>query len=193
MTDKGMSDKTPRKKPEALTSIVRIAGKDINGSLNIQRGLESIRGIGANTAKIFANIIENNLGIDKRTIIGNLNEKQIEDIEGILKTPSNFKIPLFLYNRRKNSEDGQNLHMIGNDLLFAVKQDINKQITIKTWRGFRHQYGLKVRGQSTRSTGRSGTTVGVLKKGIKMQMKQTQASASATSKFKQPEKPAAKK
>ncbi len=160
---------TPRKKPENLTSIVRIAGKDINGSLNIERGLQSIKGIGANTAKIFANAIESKLGIDKNTTIGSLNEEQINKIETVLKSPSQLNIPTFIYNRRKNSENGQDMHIIGNDLLFAVRQDINKQITIKTWRGFRHQYGLKVRGQSTRSTGRSGTTVGVLKKAIKAQ------------------------
>ncbi|MCL4380962.1 MAG: 30S ribosomal protein S13 [Candidatus Marsarchaeota archaeon] len=166
-----MAEKTPapRKKPENPTSIVRIAGKDINGALNIERGLQSIKGIGANTAKIFANAIESKLGIDKNTTIGSLSDTQIDNIEAVLKAPSQLNMPAFLYNRRKNSENGQDMHIIGNDLLFAVRQDINKQITIKTWRGFRHQYGLKVRGQSTRSTGRSGTTVGVLKKAIKAQ------------------------
>ena len=33
-------------------------------------------------------------------------------------------------------------------------------------RGFRHQYGQKVRGQKTRSTGRTGSTVGVVKKSL---------------------------
>jgi small subunit ribosomal protein S13 len=35
---------------------------------------------------------------------------------------------------------------------------------IRTWKGIRHSLGLKVRGQRTRTTGRSGKAVGVKKK-----------------------------
>ena len=34
-----------------------------------------------------------------------------------------------------------------------------------SWRGYRHLYGLKVRGQRTRCTGRKGGAVGVAKGG----------------------------
>ena len=35
---------------------------------------------------------------------------------------------------------------------------------IRTHRGLRHYWGLKVRGQRTKTTGRRGATVGVTKK-----------------------------
>ena len=35
---------------------------------------------------------------------------------------------------------------------------------IKTHKGIRHHWGLKVRGQRTKTTGRRGATVGVTKK-----------------------------
>ena len=35
---------------------------------------------------------------------------------------------------------------------------------IRSWKGIRHSIGLKVRGQRTRTTGRSGKAVGVKKK-----------------------------
>ncbi|MCL4383047.1 MAG: 30S ribosomal protein S13 [Candidatus Marsarchaeota archaeon] len=161
-----MADKIQRKK-ENISSIIRIAGKDINGSLNIERSLQGIKGIGANMAKILSNTIEKELNINKSATIGSLSEDQIENIENILKTPLKYNIPKFLLNRRKNNETGEDSHVIGNDLIFASRQDINRYVTLKTWRGFRHQYGLKVRGQSTRSTGRTGTSIGVVKKALK--------------------------
>jgi small subunit ribosomal protein S13 len=36
----------------------------------------------------------------------------------------------------------------------------------KSWRGYRHAYGLKVRGQRTKTTGRAGKALGVKKKEI---------------------------
>jgi small subunit ribosomal protein S13 len=38
---------------------------------------------------------------------------------------------------------------------------------MNSWRGYRHAYGLKVRGQRTRSTGRKGKAVGVKVKKLK--------------------------
>jgi small subunit ribosomal protein S13 len=32
---------------------------------------------------------------------------------------------------------------------------------MKSWRGYRHAYGLKVRGQRTRTTARKGKAIGV--------------------------------
>jgi small subunit ribosomal protein S13 len=47
-----------------------------------------------------------------------------------------------------------------------VRQDIDHEKESNTWKGYRHAYGQKVRGQRTRSTGRTGMTVGVLRKAV---------------------------
>jgi small subunit ribosomal protein S13 len=47
--------------------------------------------------------------------------------------------------------------------VLTVKSDIDLMKEIKCWRGIRHMLGLKVRGQRTRTTGRTGITVGVKK------------------------------
>ena len=60
-------------------------------------------------------------------------------------------------------ETGKNIHIVSNDLIFNTRQDVSRDVANGTWRGFRHQYGQKVRGQHTRSTGRTGATVGVTK------------------------------
>jgi len=72
-----------------------------------------------------------------------------------------FGIPNWMLNRRKDLETGKDLHLIGSDLEFRVKQDIEFMKSIKSWKGWRHSLGLKVRGQRTRTTGRTGRTVGV--------------------------------
>ncbi|MHB1830644.1 MAG: 30S ribosomal protein S13 [Candidatus Micrarchaeaceae archaeon] len=158
-------------------SIVRIAGRDIDGDLNIQDALMQIKGVGYNLASALAISIRDMYNIPKSTTIGSLDEEGIEKIEGLLKDPKQAKIPLYLLNRRNDRETGENLHLVGTDLIVKVKQDIDNDIKIQSWRGFRHRWGQKVRGQKTRSTGRTGATVGVTKKAAEEAQKAAKAPA----------------
>jgi small subunit ribosomal protein S13 len=45
-----------------------------------------------------------------------------------------------------------------------VRDDINYMKMIRCYRGIRHEKGQKVRGQRTRSNGRTGMAAGVIKK-----------------------------
>ena len=60
-------------------------------------------------------------------------------------------------------DDGSNNHMITSDLDFAASNDIEREKLVMSWRGYRHMFGLRVRGQCTRTTGRRGGAVGVKK------------------------------
>jgi small subunit ribosomal protein S13 len=53
--------------------------------------------------------------------------------------------------------------MITSDLDFAASNDIEREKLVMSWRGYRHMFGLRVRGQCTRTTGRRGGAVGVKK------------------------------
>jgi small subunit ribosomal protein S13 len=44
------------------------------------------------------------------------------------------------------------------------EEDINLMRKIRCYKGIRHETGQKVRGQRTKSTGRTGLTVGVKRK-----------------------------
>jgi len=155
-------------------SIVRIAGRDVNGNFKIVKALIQIKGIGNTLAEAIANVAEEKFGIDKSTRIGMLPEDKISNLEAIIKNPLKFGLPEYLLDRRKDRETGESMHLIGSDLTVKVKQDIDYDIKIQTWRGFRHQYGQKVRGQRTRSTGRTGATVGVTKKAVEQAKKATE-------------------
>src|SRR5207245_8674424 len=73
--------------------------------------------------------------------------------------------PSWFLNRRKDIDSGKDLHLITSDIEFNVRNDIEREKNMNSWRGFRHTYGLKVRGQRTRTTGRKGGAVGVRKGG----------------------------
>ncbi|HVC58305.1 MAG TPA: 30S ribosomal protein S13 [Candidatus Acidoferrales bacterium] len=167
-----------------VSSIVRVAGKDVNGSLNMQRALSKVKGIGMNMSRALSLVIEEKLAIPRSTEIGTLSEKQMEDVEAIIKEPASAGIPDFMLNRNKDMETGKTMHFVSNDLMFATRQDIARDVTLKDWRGHKHQYGQKVRGQRTRSTGRTGVTVGVTKKAIAAAAKPATAGAPGAEKKK---------
>ena len=140
--------------------VVRIAGTDIDGLLKVPYGLAKIKGIGYNLALALCR----KLGIDPQKRIGYLTEAEVKKIEDVLKDLRAAGFPGWILNRRKDYDSGKDLHLIGADLIFYVKQDIEREKRIRSWRGIRHALGYKVRGQRTRTTGRLGPTVGVRRK-----------------------------
>ena len=141
--------------------IVRIVGNDVPGEKKVIVGLTQIKGIGYT----FANAILESLKINTNTNIGNLTESQVQSIEKIIKDPNSANFPLWFLNRRKDIETGKTMHLITSDIALTVRNDIEREKAINSWRGYRHMYGLKVRGQRTRTTGRKGGAVGVQKGG----------------------------
>ena len=172
--DKPVQKRPPQQSSKPVVSasgkevrgIVRLAGRDLRGSLPISRAITSVRGIGINLGKVVSQIAYAQMGINDKTMVGELSEQDVEKLEQVLSHPENFGIPERMLNRQKDVFTGKTSHAIGPDLAYAVKQDIDHEKDSNTWRGYRHTYGQKVRGQRTRSTGRTGMTVGVLRKAV---------------------------
>jgi small subunit ribosomal protein S13 len=140
--------------------IIRIIDTDVDGTLKMPYALKKIKGISLSMARA----ILAKAGIDPDMRAGFLTDAEIEEIEEIIKDPAKYGIPGWLLNRRKDLETGKDLHLISADLILRTKLDIERLKEIKCWRGYRHAYGLKVRGQRTRTTGRTGKTIGVKRK-----------------------------
>jgi len=138
-------------------------------------GLTQIRGVGY----MFANTILNFLKINPNERIGYLSSEQIKSIENVIKNPSTSNFPSWFLNRRKDVETGEDKHLITSDIAFTVRNDIEREKTSGSWRGIRHMFGLKVRGQRTRCTGRKGGAVGVAKGGKVMPAREGAAEAGA--------------
>ncbi len=139
--------------------ILRIAGKDIEGGKKLIVALSEIKGVGYN----FAQVLIQSLNINPNMRVGLLTENDIREIEQAISNPARAGIPQWYLNRRKNMDDGSNNHMITSDLDFAASNDIEREKLVMSWRGYRHMFGLRVRGQCTRTTGRRGGAVGVKK------------------------------
>ena len=143
--------------------IVRIGDTDLDGTQKVGFALLNIKGVGIG----LADAVIKKAGINQENRLGFLSEVELAKIKDILETPSKHGLPSWLLNRSKDIETGRSFHQIGSELVLQRKTDIDRMKRIKSWRGFRHAHGLKVRGQRTKTTGRKGKAVGVKKKTLR--------------------------
>ena len=135
-------------------------GTDVEGTLKTIYALTKIKGVSLS----LSNAILKKAGINPDLRVGLLAETDIGKIEEIINEPTKYGLSNWLFNRRKDAETGKNSHLISADLVLRNKMDIDRAKEIRSWRGYRHAYGLKVRGQRTKTTGRAGKSLGVKKK-----------------------------
>ena len=142
-------------------NLIRIIGNDIPGETKTLIGLTQIRGLGY----MFANSILQILKINPDSRIGTLSPEQVSSIEKIIEDPKSANFPTWFLNRQQDVETGDDLHLVTSDIAFNIRNDVEREKGVFSWRGYRHMYGLKVRGQRTRCSGRKGGAVGVAKGG----------------------------
>jgi small subunit ribosomal protein S13 len=147
--------------------ILRIMGTDVAGTLKTIYAVTKVKGVSLS----LANAILKKAGINPDLRVGFLTETEINKIEEIINEPTKYNLPNWLFNRRKDAETGKNTHLISADLMLRTKMDIDQAKAIRSWRGYRHAYGLKVRGQRTKTTGRAGKSLGVKKKTMQQKPK----------------------
>jgi small subunit ribosomal protein S13 len=153
--------------------IIRFQGKDLDGRKKVIQGLSELKGVGSNLATYLVNALK----IDSDLRMGALSTDQTSEIEESLKDLSKLGFPSWIFNRSKDIDTGTGIHLIASDLAFSIKSDIDRERNLSSWRGVRHTYGLKVRGQRTRCTGRKGRSVGVKKTTLREQAKAKEATA----------------
>jgi ribosomal protein uS13 len=138
----------------------------VDGKAKVDYGLTQIKGVG----RRFAQAVLKTADIDPNLRMGALSEKNLNTLEEIILSPVENGIPNWMVNRKKDLRDGKDKHLLGNQLEITVKRDIDRMKKIKSYKGIRHQLGLKVRGQRTKSTGRHGLVIGVQRKKIRAQL-----------------------
>jgi len=122
--------------------------------------MTAIKGVG----RRFSNILCKKADVDLSKRAGELSTEEIEKIVTIMTHPRQFKIPNWMLNRQKDIKDGKYSQIIANNLDTKLRDDIERLKKIRAHRGLRHYWGLRVRGQHSKTTGRKGRTVGVTKK-----------------------------
>lgn len=142
--------------------IVRFAGVDLDGRRSTVLALTGVRGIGPRIAETTVRLA----GLNASEMIGNLPEATVEGLEELVHALPT-KVPAWMVNHETDRTTGESTHLIGGDLETGVRDDTNQMKMIRSYKGVRHERGQKVRGQRTRSNGRTGMAAGVLKKEAK--------------------------
>jgi small subunit ribosomal protein S13 len=147
-----------KKMEEDFKYIVRIHSTDIDGKKPAIIGLTSVKGVGMRIAEIVMREVD----FPRNEKIGRMKDPQIEQVEKLI-TQLSETLPEWMVNRQNDFETGDSIHLLGTDLDMFRKDDINRMKMIRCYKGIRHEQGAKVRGQRTRSNGRTGLTLGVVK------------------------------
>lgn len=147
------------KNNEELRHLVRIMNTDLQGAKPVQYALTGLPGIGRRTAILLAR----GAGVSPTAILGYLPDEDVAKLDDAIGTFEDI-VPSWMLNRQKDMTTGQDKHLLGTDIVLIFREDINTLKKIRAYRGLRHERGLKVRGQRTKSTGRRGSTVGVSRK-----------------------------
>ncbi|EDO36934.1 predicted protein [Nematostella vectensis] len=146
--------------PEKFQHILRVLNTNIDGKQKIMFAMTSIKGVG----RRYANIVCKKADIDMNKRAGELTEDEVERVVTIMQNPRQYKIPDWFLNRQKDHKDGKYSQILANGLDNKMREDLERLKKIRAHRGLRHYWGLRVRGQHTKTTGRKGRTVGVAKK-----------------------------
>lgn len=144
---------------EDFRYIVRMANTDLDGTRSVAYALTAISGVGIRVSESLADLA----GVPRYERLGNLSEEQTDKIESLLGNLGE-SVPDWMVNRPRDWETGLDMHVFGAELEVRGRDDVNLMKMIRSYKGVRHEQGQKVRGQRTRSNGRTGLTVGVTKK-----------------------------
>jgi len=147
---------------EDLRYFVRIGQTDLDGTKSVERSLTDMNGIGKRAARIIAEKAD----VDRQALFGALDD---DDIEAVVEKVEGYadEVPEWLTNHQNDFYSGESTHETGNDLQMQRRADINRMQMIDSYKGVRHKRGQKVRGQRTKSTGRTEGTIGVNVEAIK--------------------------
>ena len=140
--------------------MVRLMSEDIEGSMKVYPALTKITGVSWGIANATCSALK----LDKNRKVGSLTAEEIKEITAFIKKP---EIPSFLFNRNRNLETGEDIHLSGTGLELQKEFDIKRLKKIKSYRGIRHAAGQPVRGQRTKAHFRKNKTkgMGVKKRG----------------------------
>ena len=140
--------------------ILRIMATNVDGRRQIAFALTAIRGCG----RRFAFLVCKKADIDPHKRAGELKNEEIDRVINVMTNPREYKIPDYFLNRRRDIEDGTTAQITANQLVATLRTDLARMRKIRCHRGLRHFWGVRVRGQRTKTTGRKGRTMGVSKK-----------------------------
>jgi len=139
---------------------VRLLNTNVEGKQKVMYALTKIKGVG----RRYSNLVCKKADVDLNKRAGELTSEELERIVTIIQNPTQYKIPSWFLNRQRDIVDGKDSQILANGVDSKLRDDLERLKKIRAHRGLRHYWGLRVRGQHSKTTGRRGRTVGVSKK-----------------------------
>lgn len=142
--------------------IVRIANTDLKGEKALVIALQRIKGVGYN----FAHAICHAAGINCDKKAGEMSDVEEKRLTDVVLHPEKHGIPVWMFNRRKDYETGEDKHLIMGDISYATENDQKRETRMRSYKGVRYPQRLTVRGQRTKSNFRLNKGKVTLKKKV---------------------------
>ena len=140
--------------------MLRVMNTNVDGKEKVPFAMRRVKGVGRRLAVMACK----RAGVDQHRRAGTLSNDEIERVVSVLAKPEDFKIPTWFLNRKKDPKTGGTMQLLSNGVDSKLREDLDRLRKMRNHRGLRHAWGLRVRGQHTKTTGRRGRTVGVSKK-----------------------------
>ena len=138
--------------PEDFQHILRICNTNIDGRQRVMYAITKIKGIG----RRFSNLILKKCDVDMNKRAGELTPEEINKIVAVISNPTQFRIPSWYLNRQRDYKDGKTCQIFAQTVATKLRDDLERLKKIRCHRGLRHYWGVRVRGQHTKTTGRRG-------------------------------------
>ncbi|KAB8297293.1 hypothetical protein EYC80_002649 [Monilinia laxa] len=116
----------------------------------VQYALTKIKGVG----RRYSNLVCKKADVDLNKRAGELTSEELERIVTIIQNPTQYKIPSWFLNRQRDIVDGKDSQVLANGVDSKLRDDLERLKKIRAHRGLRHYWGLRVRGQHSKTTGR---------------------------------------
>ena len=159
-------EKRPVTEDKEFKHLVRVMNTDIRGEKHVLFALTKIKGVNV----MLANAVCRKAKVPLTKKAGYLSDAEVKALEAVLSDLLKAGIAVWMLNRRKDYESGKEKHVFLGNLDFSREMDIKRMKKTKSYKGLRHQWGLPVRGQKTKSNFRKNKgkgSLGVQKKKIK--------------------------
>lgn len=166
MVIKMVEEKKPAAEDKEFRYLVRVVNTDLKGEKHVLYALTRIKGVSV----MFANAICRKAKVSLTKKAGYLSDAEVKAMETVILKPLENGIPVWMLNRKRDYETGEDKHLISGNLDFSREMDIKRMKKTKSYVGLRHQWGLPVRGQKTKSNFRKNKgkgSLGVQKKKAK--------------------------
>jgi small subunit ribosomal protein S13 len=123
--------------------MIRIVGRNLEGNKKLPFALTPIKGIGKSNVKTLVKELW------QKSTEQNLTQTTLEDFTNLKLQDLSDEIIVVLRNLIEEN------YTTEEDLRRVNKANIERLISINSWRGYRHKRGMPVRGQHTRKNSRT--------------------------------------